>query len=94
MTKGFIFIKDMTLEQFREYGHLRAADGNWGINMAMCCCDFFKQLPKKKRFERKKKYKARCEKFWRENINSVWNIEDYPKMLINIETGEVLINGN
>lgn len=82
-------VKEMTLEEYREYGNLRVCDGNWSMEMALTCSSFLNSLPKRKLFESKKKYSLRCEKYYQENLPLLWNFESYPNMKIDIKTGEI-----
>ena len=85
----FKLVKDWTLKDYDKYGNLRACDGKWNATMAITCFEFFRSLPKKKLFESKKKYYAKCEKIFQENLHLLWNLEDYPNLAIDIETGKV-----
>ena len=82
-------VKEMTLEEYKKYGNLRASDGNWSKEMALTCATFLSSLPKRKLFESKKKYNSSCEKYYQENLPLLWNFEDYPNMKLDIETGEL-----
>ncbi len=82
-------VADLTLEEYRRYGNLRVCDGYWGIGMALTCASFFRDMPKRKLFEGRIKYKKRCEKHFKENLHLLFNLEKYPNMKIDIETGEL-----
>ena len=82
-------IKDLTFEEYKKYCNLRACDGNWGIGMALTCVTFLRDTPNRKLFERRKKYKARCEKHFKNNLHLLFNLEEYPNMKIDIETGKI-----
>lgn len=87
---NIVKVKDLTLDNYKTYGNLRAADGNWSLEMAMIFIEFYNNLPKRRLFESKKKHKQKCDKIFQDNLHLLWNLEDYPDMKINIDTGEVL----
>ena len=89
----FKLVKDWTINDYDRYGNLRACDGNWDQGMALTCLVFFRNLPKKKLFESKKKYNINRENIFKENLSLLWNLEDYPNLAIDIDTGEVLLDG-
>lgn len=82
-------VKEMTLEEYREYGNLRVCDGNWSMGIAETCVLFLSNLPRRRLFESKKKHSLRCEKYYQENLPLLWNFEAYPNMKIDIKTGEI-----
>jgi hypothetical protein len=82
-------VRDLTLDDYKTYCNLRTYDGNWSMEMALICIDFLSKLPKRKIFENKKKYKAKCEKIFQDNLHLIWNLEDYPNMSIDINTGQI-----
>ena len=88
----FKLVKDWTLKDYDEYGDLRICDGKWNIEMALTCFEFFRSLPKKKWYESKKKYNAKVEKIFQEQLPLLWNLKDYPNLAIDIETGEISLS--
>ena len=89
----FKLVKDWTINDYDQYGNLRACDGNWDQRMALTCFTFFRNLPKKKLFESKKKYNTKRENIFKENLSLLWNLEDYPNLAIDIDTGEISLDG-
>jgi len=89
----FKLVKDWTINDYDQYGNLRACDGNWDSGMALTCLVFFRNLPKKKLFESKKKYNTKRENIFKENLSLLWNLEDYPNLAIDIDTGEISLDG-
>ena len=87
-------IRDLTLDDYKTYGNLRTCDGNWSPEMAMIFIDFCKSLPKRRLFESKKKHKEKCEKIFQDNLHLIWNLEDYPNMCIDIDTGQIEVKEN
>ena len=83
------FVRDLTLKEYRRYSNLRAQDGNWNYGMALTACTFLSDLPKKKFFESRIKYNNKCEQYFQENLSLLWNLEAYPNMKIDIETGKI-----
>lgn len=83
------FVKDLTLKEYRRYSNLRAADSNWDLGMAITTYTFLSDLPKRKFLENRITYNNRCEQYFQENLSLLWNIEAYPNMKIDIETGEI-----
>lgn len=75
-------VKDLTYDELSYYGNARACDGRWNAPLAFAFLDFTKHMP---RFLFKKKR----DKFVREHIGEIFNLEDFPNMLIDIETGEI-----
>lgn len=78
---NIVKVKNFTYNDLKEYGNKRACDGNWGTNLGLCVIDFMASIPKGKH---KKK-----DEYVKEHIGEVFNLEDYPNMSINIDTGEI-----
>lgn len=84
-------VKDFTYNDYYEYCQKRVSDGNWDRYVALTAVSFLQEVPKKKLFESKQKYYARREAFFQKNLPLLWNLEDYPNMKINIETGDIKV---
>ena len=78
---NIVKVKDFTFNDLKEYVNKRACDGNWNLDLGVRMINFIISIPKGKH---KKK-----DEFVKEHIGEVFNIEDYPNMSININTGEV-----
>ena len=81
---NIVKVKDFTYNDLKEYGNRRACDGNWGTILALSMMSFISSIPK----GRHKKKDAYVKK----HIEEVFNLEDYPNMSININTGEIYKN--
>ena len=79
-------VKDFTYKDLQDYGNYRACDGQWDLMLAMTYIDFYRSIPKPL-FNRKKKQNEYVKK----HIHEVFNLETYPNMKIDVETGEVEI---
>lgn len=86
-----IYVKNLTFKEFERYANNRACDGNWDLYVALTCAEFMKTVPKRKLFELRSTYNERCEKYFQDNLHLLWNLEAYPDMQIDIETGEIKI---
>lgn len=76
--------KDFTYGDLKEYGNRRACDGNWSTLLGLTVLYFMSTVPKGKRNKK--------DKYVKEHIGEVFNLEDYPNMAINIDTGEIYKN--
>ena len=84
-------VREWTADDLKTYMNRRACDGNWGFDIATACIDFYHRMPNKKWYESKRKYKERADQFYREHCDELWNLQDYPNIAIDIETGEIQI---
>ena len=75
------FVRDWTFKDFQTYCNIRACDGNWSLDIAITCMTLMQDRPK-----------FRVKKWFQKNLNAnnVFNIEAYPDLIIDIETGKVL----
>ena len=82
-------VKDLTFDEYKKYGSLRRLDGNWTIGMALTWIIILKDIPKRKIFERRKKYQKRCEDCFKNNLHFLCSLDEFPNMKIDIETGKI-----
>lgn len=78
---NIVKVKDFTYNDLKEYGNKRACDGNWDAYLGLHLINFMGSIPKGKH---KKK-----DEYVKEHIGEVFNLENYPNMSINIDTGEI-----
>lgn len=75
------FVRDWTFKDFRDYCNARVSDGNWSMMIAMTCTAVMQDKPV-----------FHAEKWFRKHLaeNDIFNIHDYPDLVIDIKTGQVL----
>lgn len=78
---NIVRVKDFTYNDLKEYTNKRFCDGNWGFYTSLYILDIIDEVPKGKH---KKK-----DEYVKEHIGEVFNLEKYPNMSINIDTGEI-----
>ena len=76
-------VVEFTYNDLKEYGNNRACDGKWSLALAMNFMDFCRTIPQPF-FNRKKKQDA----YVKQHIHQLFNVEEYPNMAIDIETGD------
>ena len=74
-------VKDFTYDDLEDYGNKRACDGNWSMEIAISFFSFYKYIPRG--FKRKKN------KYIKEHIGELFNLQDFPNMKIDIESGKI-----
>ena len=81
---NIVKVKEFTYNDLKAYTNKRACDGSWETQVGLCLIDFMDSIPKGKH---KKK-----DEYVKEHIGELFNLEAYPNMSINIDTGEVYEN--
>lgn len=76
-----ILVREFTYEDLKCYGNARACDGNWSCDLAMTFIDFYRSIPKTI-------FKKKKDKYVKEHIDELFNLDEYPNLKIDIETGE------
>ena len=78
-------VSEWKYKDLNDYANQRACDGNWSIMLATTVISFIQEA-------HKHLFK---EKYWQKNKHLVFNLEAFPNMEIDIDTGEIggLTNG-
>lgn len=76
-------VKDFTYKDLCDYGNNRACDGRWGAELAIRFMEFYHSIPKYI-------FKKKKDVYVKTHIHELFNLKDYPNMVIDIDTGTII----